>query len=483
MMSNLEQELVEGIAEFKVIPFLGAGISLSLGLPNWRGLVEKLCSECGVHGNGDVFLDAQSCENKVGRPILAEKIGAILELARDLPDEKFSALYRILGLCPPIIYTTNYDEGIETACKRANLDYRKVVTLRDLRDAPHGTNLIIKYHGDIYEPLSIVLTKSDYEKRMSIESPLDIRLRSDLLGKGMVFLGYGFGDPNIEEIWLRHKSLYGAENLPKCYLVALGKDEEKANKLKELGINVISIEVKDFGNPVEFMDFLKKIHNDVFSRNMGKNVEIFGSKDIPTRRILTSEDLDALTSVLLALDGEPEAKAEELRRVLEMVIYPEGMQERVKQLLLPLVAKDSPKALQFAAAFSLCRYNDPEVLEGLLDLTENEELRHSVYSKIDMRFGNKITLVIMAYLAGKAARSEKLSFDHVDFLLGNLRCYRDTEEYKKQVESENGEQVLGFFFSNHESALKARFASSFPRKAASQIMNEMMASMPRAPRK
>jgi hypothetical protein len=69
---------------------------------------------------------------------------------------------------------------------------------------------------------------------------------------GMVFLGYGFGDPNVEEIWRRHIAAYGKENLPPCFLVALGRDDEKKRRLEALGIKVIALDVADRKNPSSF---------------------------------------------------------------------------------------------------------------------------------------------------------------------------------------------------------------------------------------
>jgi hypothetical protein len=60
---------------------------------------------------------------------------------------------------------------------------------------------IIKFHGDLDHPSEIVLTESDYEKRLSLSTALDYRLRSDLLGRVLLFIGYSFRDPNVSYLF------------------------------------------------------------------------------------------------------------------------------------------------------------------------------------------------------------------------------------------------------------------------------------------
>ena len=55
---------------------------------------------------------------------------------------------------------------------------------------------IVKFHGDLNNPEQIVLTESQYEKRLRFDSALDTKLRSDLQA-GSTYSGYSFRDPNF----------------------------------------------------------------------------------------------------------------------------------------------------------------------------------------------------------------------------------------------------------------------------------------------
>jgi hypothetical protein len=47
----------------------------------------------------------------------------------------------------------------------------------------------------------MVVTESDYERRLRLESPLDLRFRSDVLGRSVLFIGYSFRDANVGYIF------------------------------------------------------------------------------------------------------------------------------------------------------------------------------------------------------------------------------------------------------------------------------------------
>ena len=111
---------------------------------------------------------------------------------------KSSKIYEaIANLDFPLIYTTNYDHCLETALNCWGKKYKKIVDVDDLVNLDSDTTQIVKFHGDTISDESIVLTESSYFKRLDFESPLDIKLRSDMLGKSILFIGYSLSDINI----------------------------------------------------------------------------------------------------------------------------------------------------------------------------------------------------------------------------------------------------------------------------------------------
>jgi SIR2-like domain len=61
----------------------------------------------------------------------------------------------------------------------------------------NGNNTeVVKFHGDFNSPDQMVFSEGHY-KRMRLDGPLDLKLRSDLLGRAALFIGYSFRDLNV----------------------------------------------------------------------------------------------------------------------------------------------------------------------------------------------------------------------------------------------------------------------------------------------
>lgn len=222
----MHDELREAIRNENVILFVGAGVSATLGLPTWSELISHIAS--------DLDYDEKLFKQYADSLSLAEyymiKKGRIGEL-RSWMDKnwnigreeiKKSKVYEAIAkLNCPLIYTTNYDHCLETALDVWGKSYKKVVDVDDLVGIDSKTTQIIKFHGDTISDESIVLTESSYFKRLNFESPLDIKLRSDMLGKSILFIGYSLSDINIRLLIYKLDQLWKNSNnakRPKSYV-------------------------------------------------------------------------------------------------------------------------------------------------------------------------------------------------------------------------------------------------------------------------
>ena len=79
-----------------------------------------------------------------------------------------------------IIYTTNFDDFIERSFDLNGRKHKAVAIEEHMRAQPDTTE-IIKFHGDWNHPDRMVLTESDFERRMEFKEAMDLRLWSDLL--------------------------------------------------------------------------------------------------------------------------------------------------------------------------------------------------------------------------------------------------------------------------------------------------------------
>jgi hypothetical protein len=111
---------------------------------------------------------------------------------------------------------------------------------KDIADAE-----IVKFHGDLNHPDRIVLTESDFERRLKLSSPMDYRLQADLLGRVILFLGYSFRDPNVSYLFrLFTENLRDEASTlsgPRAYIAIPDPSDFEVRLFEERKIQVIPI--------------------------------------------------------------------------------------------------------------------------------------------------------------------------------------------------------------------------------------------------
>lgn len=214
------ESLKKSIKSQNTILFVGAGVSATLELPTWSQLISHIASELDY----DDELFKQYADNLTLAEYYVLAKGRIGELRSwmdrnwDISQDQIrqSTIYEsIAKLNFPLIYTTNYDHCLETALDCWHKPYKRIVDVDDLVDLDSNTTQLIKFHGDTISDESIVLTESSYFRRLNFESPLDIKLRSDMLGKSILFLGYSLSDINIRLLIYKLDQLWKSSNVHK----------------------------------------------------------------------------------------------------------------------------------------------------------------------------------------------------------------------------------------------------------------------------
>jgi hypothetical protein len=149
----------------------------------------------------------------------------------------------IVALRCPIIYTTNYDRWLELAHDAQGEPYTKIVTVGDIPSAVDTSVQIVKFHGDFAEDDSLVLTESSYFERMSFDAPLDVRLRADLLGRNVLFIGYSLTDVNMRLLLYRVGKLWENSRYksarPNAYLFMTRPNAVQETIFRERGIQPV----------------------------------------------------------------------------------------------------------------------------------------------------------------------------------------------------------------------------------------------------
>jgi hypothetical protein len=171
-------EMAALLAQQKLVPFFGAGISRShLGLAAPE-LAKEMADRLGITSSeillsevSDTFID------KFGHDSFVDFLKSKLVVST-LDDAKASGHLLLLSLTPNLVYTANQDNIFELTAAKYGRPYRRIVTIDDLSEAVPGERLLIKFHGDTDVPSSLVFSGRSYQARMEARSSSDGSPRS-----------------------------------------------------------------------------------------------------------------------------------------------------------------------------------------------------------------------------------------------------------------------------------------------------------------
>lgn len=262
----MKPELVEVHRSGKLMLFVGAGVSANLGLPNWRQLISHVAEELGY--DPEVF--ATYGNHQTLAEFYKKKRGGLGELRswmdrewhKPSTDIKASDIHRFITQGNfHRIYTTNYDRWLERAHDAFGVKYDKIASVADMVAVRDGHRQIIKFHGDFAADESIVLDETSYYQRLNFDTPLDIKLRNDVLSNSVLFIGYSLTDFNIRLLFYRLTEMWEKSPLasvrPKSYVFTNRPNPAAKEVLRHWGIEMI---VSDEDDPKKALtDFLQEL--------------------------------------------------------------------------------------------------------------------------------------------------------------------------------------------------------------------------------
>lgn len=293
------KEYAQHLYEGNGVYFIGAGISVDSGLPDWKSLLSPFTSRLGIEElkEKDLPLIAQFIINEEGhnRGPFLNAISKQLR-KRYSPNPYHESIVRTNV---KTIWTTNYDTIIEDSFSNAILDIK--TTDEDIsRFVPDNQLEIIKMHGCIRRSRrdDIVISEADYEDYFLNRPATAQRLRMDLLTKSFLFIGYGLGDPNIKSTLIEARRLAKSATR-QHYLITKEKSSKEfdlwCKNLKRSGISVVTIK--------EHSD-LREILDKLSIESRGQTIFITGSHNDSNT---TATELGALIGEnkdMVMLDGQ-----------------------------------------------------------------------------------------------------------------------------------------------------------------------------------
>lgn len=223
--NELVDSLVDAVGNFNLVVFIGAGISLSQGYPNWNGYIEKL-----IHFWQFNIRNFEETKGKIDNRLLScfdeilksnntnkRKIDLLHTLLNDILGEKFSEAkldfekYFFNSVVPdyiensiltnliklnPMFITSNYDFEIERHLKRSKQKgtFIPINNLREFRDLDCilRSNDVFHLHGTTNGDSSFFVNSSYDYSRQYLKQPDDFnKLREWFQDKNPVVLFLG----------------------------------------------------------------------------------------------------------------------------------------------------------------------------------------------------------------------------------------------------------------------------------------------------
>ncbi|HJQ71352.1 MAG TPA: SIR2 family protein [Blastocatellia bacterium] len=225
---EIPTKIVEGVRKGQCILFLGAmavaadppagsPFKYKATLPGGKALSNMLADKCGYPDGDKDNLQRVSlffqCREHNSREDLIKAIGEIFAQSKAVPSPPLDML---AALPFRIIITTNYDALFEKALYKATTrdgeGKSPVVTVYDpdrngppdkvTLDPPEASPILLKLHGDITKPNSIVITEEDYItfiQRMASPHfhPIHENIRARMNEWPILFVGYSLRDFNL----------------------------------------------------------------------------------------------------------------------------------------------------------------------------------------------------------------------------------------------------------------------------------------------
>ena len=205
--------LVRQLSERRVVLFVGAGLSAQAGLPMWRTLLEDLVevttaetrqdpsvvTELGLMLSAGKFLQiAEYCKEKLGPSGYTQLLSDRLADA----DREVPSVHRLAVALPFAAWvTTNYDKLLERAYALERGGLPKTLTNRDTEALGRllfdGAPFILKAHGDLDKPESVVFTSRDYRDLIHGNPAFGAAFSTILMTNALLFVGYSLSDPDF----------------------------------------------------------------------------------------------------------------------------------------------------------------------------------------------------------------------------------------------------------------------------------------------
>ena len=210
-MANIT-DLVVYLSTEKCVAWVGSGPSIEVGLPDWTELARRVLDACrqqkraGYDTIEKLFQQGKYPEmfDRVARVYRPDVLHRFCSAALQ-DDGEMGPLYsELVRLGFISFFTTNYDDVLLRHLEKSGQAvYQYLNSDEELRAVDIDTTpAIVKLHGEFRHPVSVILTRHDYQTwyisggKKTFQTFLESHLARDRI----VFIGYSLADPEMKQI-------------------------------------------------------------------------------------------------------------------------------------------------------------------------------------------------------------------------------------------------------------------------------------------
>jgi tetratricopeptide (TPR) repeat protein len=277
---EIPQTLKAKLASKKVIPLVGAGVSMAILrkenedhlFPSWKELLNLAAERLEREGkNRDAvyvrsalvldepdFLSIASHAKKQLGPAWSPFLTNVFNPSRETIHEGSLSLPRLIwNMGSRLVITTNYDKILRWACPNTddcetwNIEH-KAELATFLADQRPKTPTVWHLHGCIEDASRIILTSDGYKLLYGDDNSQEVyeaalhAFRSALSSHTFLFIGFSFNDEHLGVQFRGIDSIFDGCTGPHYALIR----EEEKSRLRELKLPIEPITFSDFGQPL-----------------------------------------------------------------------------------------------------------------------------------------------------------------------------------------------------------------------------------------
>ncbi|MGC9933778.1 SIR2 family NAD-dependent protein deacylase [Priestia aryabhattai] len=265
-LSELKRDYQEG----RVVPFIGAGLSVPFNVPTWKLLIESITKKYAVGKKSfikdvvETHLKSNDYWGAIGalkhyailndKVIQTEIVKLIKEKQVSLKNNNLHNYLDIANMEFELYLTTNYENLLHEYVNCDNVP----ILLKDIDFSTQemfDEKRILHLHGYTSNPGSIVISRESY---MNLYNDNKYKkLLSIITGsKKLLFMGFSFDDQFVSTLLKDHKKYFNGEH----YIVLNNPTDEKIRELRnEYGLITIDYQAEDSSHTEEIRKILNHI--------------------------------------------------------------------------------------------------------------------------------------------------------------------------------------------------------------------------------